>query len=50
MTTIAYKDGVIAYDSRQTRSGSIVSDDCQSSPSWMASASSCLVPCATRRP
>lgn len=27
MTTIAYKDGVIAYDSRQTRSGSIVSDD-----------------------
>lgn len=29
MTTIAYKDGVIAYDSRQTRSGSIVSDDCQ---------------------
>ncbi|ENM3096134.1 TPA: proteasome subunit beta [Pseudomonas aeruginosa] len=29
MTTIAYKDGVIAYDSRQTRSGAIVSDDCQ---------------------
>lgn len=29
MTTIAYKDGVIAYDSRQTRSGTIVSDDCQ---------------------
>lgn len=28
MTTIAYKDGVIAYDSRQTRSGAIVSDDC----------------------
>lgn len=27
MTTIAYKDGVIAFDSRQTRSGSIVSDD-----------------------
>lgn len=27
MTTIAYKDGVIAYDSRQTRSGSIVSDN-----------------------
>lgn len=27
MTTIAYKDGVIAYDSRQTRGGSIVSDD-----------------------
>ncbi|WP_347784083.1 proteasome subunit beta [Pseudomonas kurunegalensis] len=27
MTTIAYKDGVIAYDSRQTRNGSIVSDD-----------------------
>jgi len=26
MTTIAYKDGVIAYDSRQTRGGSIVSD------------------------
>lgn len=29
MTTIAYKDGVIAYDSRQTRSGSIVTDNCQ---------------------
>lgn len=28
MTTIAYKDGVIAYDGRQTRSGAIVSDDC----------------------
>ncbi|MFK3971095.1 proteasome subunit beta [Pseudomonas sp. NPDC087358] len=28
MTTIAYKDGVIAYDSRQTRNGSIVSDAC----------------------
>ncbi|WP_122503127.1 proteasome subunit beta [Pseudomonas viridiflava] len=28
MTTIAYKDGVIAYDSRQTRGGAIVSDDC----------------------
>lgn len=28
MTTIAYKDGVIAYDSRQTRGGSIVSDNC----------------------
>ncbi|MCD5994163.1 proteasome subunit beta [Pseudomonas sp. CDFA 602] len=28
MTTIAYKDGVIAYDTRQTRNGSIVSDDC----------------------
>lgn len=27
MTTIAYKDGVIAYDSRQTRSGAIVSDN-----------------------
>lgn len=27
MTTIAYKDGVIAYDSRQTRGGAIVSDD-----------------------
>lgn len=27
MTTIAYKDGVIAYDSRQTRNGTIVSDD-----------------------
>lgn len=29
MTTIAYKDGVIAYDSRQTRSGSIVTDNCE---------------------
>ncbi|MCF5708964.1 proteasome subunit beta [Pseudomonas syringae] len=29
MTTIAYKDGVIAYDSRQTRGGAIVSDDCR---------------------
>lgn len=29
MTTIAYKDGVIAYDSRQTRSGVIVSDDAE---------------------
>lgn len=28
MTTIAYKDGVIAYDPRQTRGGAIVSDDC----------------------
>lgn len=28
MTTIAYKDGVIAYDSRQTRGDRIVSDDC----------------------
>ncbi|WP_122586653.1 proteasome subunit beta [Pseudomonas viridiflava] len=28
MTTIAYKDRVIAYDSRQTRGGAIVSDDC----------------------
>lgn len=27
MTTIAYKDGVITYDSRQTRNGAIVSDD-----------------------
>lgn len=27
MTTIAYKDGVIAYDGRQTRGDSIVSDD-----------------------
>ncbi|MDD2046117.1 proteasome subunit beta [Pseudomonas putida] len=27
MTTIAYKDGVIAYDSRQTRNSAIVSDD-----------------------
>lgn len=29
MTTIAYKDGVIAYDSRQTRNDRIVSDNCQ---------------------
>ena len=29
MTTIAYKGGVIAYDSRQTRSGSIVTDNCE---------------------
>lgn len=28
MTTIAYKDGVIAWDSRQTRGDRIVSDDC----------------------
>ncbi|MCV4343308.1 Ntn hydrolase family protein [Pseudomonas capsici] len=28
MTTIAYKDGVIAYDTRQTRNGTIVSDNC----------------------
>ncbi|MBB1614517.1 proteasome subunit beta [Pseudomonas sp. UMC65] len=28
MTTIAYKDGVIACDSRQTRADAIVSDDC----------------------
>ena len=27
MTTIAYKDGVIAYDSRQTRNDRIVSDN-----------------------
>jgi ATP-dependent protease HslVU (ClpYQ) peptidase subunit len=27
MTTIAYKDGIIACDSRQTRGSSIVSDD-----------------------
>lgn len=27
MTTIAYKDGIIAYDSRQTRSNRIVSDN-----------------------
>lgn len=27
MTTIAYKDGVIAYDGRQTRNDRIVSDD-----------------------
>ena len=29
MTTIAYKDGVIAYDTRQIRCDRIVSDDCQ---------------------
>ena len=29
MTTIAYKDGVIAYDGRQTRSNRIVSDTAQ---------------------
>ncbi|MBX8534546.1 proteasome subunit beta [Pseudomonas cichorii] len=29
MTTIAYKDGVIAYDSRQVRGGTIVSDSCE---------------------
>lgn len=29
MTTIAYKDGVIAYDTRQTRCDRIVSDECQ---------------------
>ncbi|MCV4285082.1 Ntn hydrolase family protein [Pseudomonas capsici] len=28
MTTIAYKDGVIAYDTRQTRNSTIVSDNC----------------------
>lgn len=28
MTTIAYKDGVIACDTRQVRGGAIVSDDC----------------------
>lgn len=28
MTTIAYKDGVIAYDSRQTRGDRIISDNC----------------------
>ncbi|WKW34386.1 proteasome subunit beta [Pseudomonas viridiflava] len=28
MTTIVYKDGVIAHDTRQTRNGAIVSDDC----------------------
>ncbi|KQQ60141.1 proteasome subunit beta [Pseudomonas sp. Leaf127] len=28
MTTIAYKDGVIAYDNRQTRGDRIVSDSC----------------------
>lgn len=31
MTTIAYKDGVIAYDSRQTRNGAIVSDNVEKS-------------------
>ncbi|NWB08943.1 proteasome subunit beta [Pseudomonas sp. D5002] len=31
MTTIAYKDGVIAYDSRQTRGGVIVTDDAEKS-------------------
>lgn len=29
MTTIAYKDGVIAYDTRQTRGDRVVSDDCE---------------------
>lgn len=29
MTTIAYKDGVIAYDSRATRGDVIMSDDCE---------------------
>ncbi len=29
MTTIAYKNGVIAHDTRQTRNGTIVSDECQ---------------------
>ena len=29
MTTIAYKDGVIAYDGRQTRNDRIVSDTAQ---------------------
>lgn len=28
MTTIAYRDGVIAHDTRQTRNGTIVSDQC----------------------
>jgi 20S proteasome alpha/beta subunit len=28
MTTIAYKDGIIATDSRQTRSGAVVTDNC----------------------
>jgi 20S proteasome alpha/beta subunit len=28
MTTIAYKDGVIAFDSRSTRHNTIVDDDC----------------------
>jgi len=31
MTTIAYKDGVIAYDSRQTRNGAIVTDNAEKS-------------------
>lgn len=29
MTTIAYKDGVIAYETRQVRGSQVVSDDCQ---------------------
>jgi len=29
MTTIAYKDGVIAYDSRATRGTTITDDDCE---------------------
>lgn len=29
MTTIAYKDGVIAYDSRCTRATIITDDDCK---------------------
>ncbi|MDB5996884.1 MAG: proteasome subunit beta [Pseudomonas sp.] len=29
MTTIAYKDGVIAYDSRETIGSTIVDDDCE---------------------
>ncbi|MBC3948340.1 proteasome subunit beta [Pseudomonas folii] len=29
MTTIAYKDGVIAYDSRCTRGSTITDDDCE---------------------
>lgn len=29
MTTIAYKDGVIAYDSRATRGSVITDDDCE---------------------
>jgi len=28
MTTIAYKDGIIAYDSRETLGNTIVDDDC----------------------
>jgi len=28
MTTIAYKNGVIAHDTRQTRNGTIISDEC----------------------